>query len=53
MISIKYTGFRRTISEYTRLASKMPVIHETTEIRIKGLRSFCRQNAAVAADVNS
>jgi pyruvate/2-oxoglutarate dehydrogenase complex dihydrolipoamide acyltransferase (E2) component len=51
MKSIKYTGFRRTISEYTRLASRMPVIHETTEIRIKGLRSFCRQNEVTLTPV--
>jgi pyruvate/2-oxoglutarate dehydrogenase complex dihydrolipoamide acyltransferase (E2) component len=44
MTSIQYTGFRRTISEYTQLASRIPVIHETTEIRIKGLRSFCRKH---------
>jgi pyruvate/2-oxoglutarate dehydrogenase complex dihydrolipoamide acyltransferase (E2) component len=51
MKSIKYTGFRRSISEYTRLASKIPAIHETTEIRIKGLRSFCKKNGVTLTPV--
>lgn len=44
MKSIKYTGFRRTIGEYTKLASKIPAIHETTEINITGLQEFCKEN---------
>ncbi len=51
MKSIRYTGFRRTISEYTKLASRIPVIHETTEIRIKGLRSFCRKHGITLTPV--
>lgn len=51
MKSIKYTGFRRTISEYTKLASRIPVIHETIEIRVKGLRSFCRKNEVTLTPV--
>jgi pyruvate/2-oxoglutarate dehydrogenase complex dihydrolipoamide acyltransferase (E2) component len=51
MKRIKYTGFRRTISEYTKLASRMPVIHETTEIRIKGLRSFCKESGVTLTPV--
>jgi pyruvate/2-oxoglutarate dehydrogenase complex dihydrolipoamide acyltransferase (E2) component len=51
MKSIKYTGFRRTISEYTKLASRMPVIHETTQIRIKGLKSFCKKNGVTLTPV--
>lgn len=51
MKSIKYTGFRRTISEYTKLAARMPAIHQTTEIRIKGLRSFCREHGVTLTPI--
>ena len=44
MKSIKYTGYRRTISAYTKLASALPTVHETTEINITGVREFCREN---------
>jgi len=44
MKNIKYTGFRRTISEYTKLASKIPAIHQTTEIDITGLQEYCKEN---------
>jgi pyruvate/2-oxoglutarate dehydrogenase complex dihydrolipoamide acyltransferase (E2) component len=51
MKSTRYTGFRRTISEYTKLASRIPAIHETTEIRIKGLKCFCRKNGVTLTPV--
>ena len=44
MKSIKYRGYRRTISEYTKRASSLPTVHETTEINITGLREFCKEN---------
>ena len=40
----KYSGIRRNISQYVLTASRIPVIHETIEIDIQGLREFCTQN---------
>ena len=51
MKNIKYTGFRRTISEYTKLASKIPAIHETTEINITGLQGYCKENGITITSV--
>jgi len=51
MKSIKYKGFRRTNSAYTKLALRIPAIHETTEIRIKGLQEFCRKNGVTLTPV--
>ena len=45
MKNIKYTGFRRTISAYTKLASKIPAIHATTEINVTGLQEYCKKNS--------
>jgi hypothetical protein len=51
MKNIKYTGFRRTIGEYTKLASKIPTIHETTEINITGLQKYCKENSVTITSV--
>ncbi len=48
---IRYTGIRRNISQYVLMVNRIPLTHETSEVRISGLREFCSRHGVTYTPV--